>query len=437
MTAKDAKKHTYKHGIQHYIVLLGLLVSISYLFYSFIIPRAVEGAVVSLFKPEGEKEMGHFDGVIAMGTQEAGRFKPGSGLKGIINTEYLFDFTNNPRTEAKDGYSKKSDEWVVRAPKLGEEAIILQPMIGFSILAFVFGAGISMVLTLIFPATIGFMAYKVDREIIHTKSKIRLQTGFNNDIVEVLTVSEKQLETMDRDHVAKVFRYVWDRTEPEEDVTGKQGIKFSSMFDDNTDILEFRDEVLYLRIKEFFSDFVMKEIIDTKEAQSYSRNRLQFMKGLRLYMSHHFTEKYSNNVTGLAYFGAAILIIVIGVRGLKFIPPTRPSLILGAIFLEGSMLGLLAFTLVYTEEEERMDRMLKKMEDASRNQLETLEDVSKDMHKMSVALVEGNSDLIKTKINQAVTEFLSNPNNLRGEVADELGRIVMTALSKGISAGSK
>lgn len=437
MTAKDAKKHTYKHGIQHYIVLLGLLVSISYLFYSFIIPRAVEGAVVSLFKPEGEKEIGHFDGVLAMGTQEAGRFKPGSGLKGIINTEYLFDFTNNPRTEAKDGYSKKSDEWVVRAPKLGEEAIILQPMIGFSILAFVFGAGISMVLTLIFPATIGFMAYKVDREIIHTKSKIRLQTGFNNDIVEVLTVSEKQLETMDRDHVAKVFRYVWDRTEPEEDVTGKQGIKFSSMFDDNTDILEFRDEVLYLRIKEFFSDFVMKEIIDTKEAQSYSRNRLQFMKGLRLYMSHHFTEKYSNNVTGLAYFGAAILIIVIGVRGLKFIPPTRPSLILGAIFLEGSMLGLLAFTLVYTEEEERMDRMLKKMEDASRNQLETLEDVSKDMHKMSVALVEGNSDLIKTKINQAVTEFLSNPNNLRGEVADELGRIVMTALSKGISAGSK
>jgi len=437
MPAKDAKKHTYKHGIQHYVVLLGLLVSISYIFYGFIIPRAVEGAVVALFKPEGEKEIGNFDGVIAMGSQEAGRFKSGGGLKGIINTEYLFDFTNNSRTESKDGYSKKSDEWVVRAPKLGEEAIILQPMLGFSILALVFGGGISMVLTLIFPSTIGFMAFKVDREIIHTKSKIRLQTGFNNDIVEVLTVSEKQLEIMDRDHVAKVFKYVWDRTEPEEDVTGKQGIKFSSMFDDNTDILEFRDEVLYLRIKEFFSDFVMKEIIDTKEAQSYSRNRLKFLKGLRLYMSHHFTEKYSNNVTGLAYFGAAILIIVIGVRGLKFIPPTRPSLILGAIFLEGSMLGLLAFTLVYTEEEERMDRMLKKMEDASRNQLDTLEDVSKDMHKMSVALVEGNSDLIKTKVNQAVTEFLANPNNLKGEVADELGRIVMTALSKGITAGSK
>lgn len=437
MAPKDAKRHSYKHGLQHYLVLLGLLVSVSYVFYSFIIPRAVEGAVVALFKPEGEKEIGHFDGVIAMPGQEAGKFQKGGALKGVINTEYIFDFTNNPRTETKDGYSKKSDEWIVKAPKLGEEAIVLQPVLGFSILALVFGGGISMLLTLIFPSAIGFMAFKVDREIVHTKSKIRLQTGFNNEIIEVLTNNESQLEGMDREHVAKVFRYVWDRTEPEEDVTGKQGIKFSNMFDENTDIVEFRNEVLYLRIKEFFSDFVMKEIIDTKEAQSYSRNRLKFLRGLRLYMSHHFTEKYSNNVTGLAYFGAAILIIIIGVRGLKFIPPTRPSLILGAIFLEGSMLGLLAFTLIYTEEEERMDRMLKKMEDASRNQLDTLEDVSKDMHKMSVALVEGNSDLIKTKVNQAVTEFLSNPNNLKGEIANELGRIVMAALNKGMGTGSK
>ncbi|MBK9249283.1 MAG: hypothetical protein IPM69_14510 [Ignavibacteria bacterium] len=435
MSPKDAKKHIYKHNFMQYVILLGLLVSISYVFYNYIIPNAVEGAVVSLFKPEGDKKLGDFDGVRAMGSQESSRYKNGGPLKGMINTEFIFDFTTEERTEAEDGYTKLSNEWIVKAPKLGEEAIVLQPTLGFSILALVFGAGLSLVLTMIMPSALGYMAFKVDREIGHTKSKIRLQTGFNDDIVNVLTMSENDLEASERDHVAKVFRYVWDRTEPEEDVTGKQGVKFHAVFDENVDIVEFRNEVLYLRIKEFFSDFVMKEIIDTKEAQSYSRNRLKFMRGLRLYMSHHFTEKYANNVTGLAYFGAAILIIIIGIRGLKFIPPTRPSMILGAIFLEGSMLGLLAFTLVYTEEEERMDRMLKKMEDASRNQLETLEDVSKDMHKMSVALVEGNSDLIKTKVNQAVTEYLSNPNNLRGELADELGKIVMNALSKGITSG--
>jgi hypothetical protein len=142
-------------------------------------------------------------------------------------------------------------------------------------------------------------------------------------------------------------------------------------------------------------------------------------------------------VTGLAYFGAAILIIIIGVRGLKFIPATRPSLILGAIFLEGAMLALMAFTLLYTQEEERMDRMLKKMEDANRNQLDTLEDVSKDMHKVAVALVEGNSEMIKQKVNQAVSEYLSDEKNIQGELAKEIGDIVLKAIGSGIIGQGK
>jgi len=107
------------------------------------------------------------------------------------------------------------------------------------------------------------------------------------------------------------------------------------VFDDNTDIVTFRNEMLFLRLREFFSDFVVQEIHDTISGQEWEKNQFSIFKAMRLYMSHHFTESYANTVTGLAYFGAAILIIIIGIRGLKFIPATRPSLILGAIFLEG------------------------------------------------------------------------------------------------------
>ena len=173
---------------------------------------------------------------------------------------------------------------------------------------------------------------------------------------------------------------------------------------------------------------MVKEIEDTKNAIEWSRNRFKFFKGLRLYMSHHFTEKYSNNVTGLAYGGAAILIVIIGIRGLKFIPATKPSLILAAISLEGTMLALLAFALVYTEEEERMDKLMKKMEDSSKNQLETMKDVSEDMHQLADALVGETSELIKGKVEAAISEALASDENVKKVVSDKVAEKIIIAM---------
>jgi hypothetical protein len=449
-------QHAHKEGMQHYLLLLGLIVAISFSFYQFAIPSLVRGAVIALFKPDevthvipfsqyksaGNKEklkkeaLVDIDGVITEAGPEAEKFTEGKNqpLKGVINNEYIFDLSNGTRTEQRDGYTKMSNEWILKAPKLGEAAIVIEPALGFSILAFVVGLGASFLITLLLPPGIGYMASKVRREIHHTKSKIRLQTGFSDEVVEILTLPDNRLRDLaenDRRIVESTFKKVWDRTDSAEG-HGNSHVKFASVFNDNTDAVEFRNDAIFLRLKEFFSDFVLKEVVDTISAQEWEKNTLSFLKGLRLYMSHHFTEKYSNNVTGLAYFGAAILIIIIGVRGLKFIPSTRPSLILGAIFLEGSMLALLAFNLLYTEEEERMDKMLKKMEDANRNQLDTLEDVSKDMHKVAVALVEGNSEMIKDKVNQAVSEYLADEKNIRGELAKEIGDIVLKAIGSGV-----
>ncbi|MBK7987063.1 MAG: hypothetical protein IPK11_09150 [Ignavibacteria bacterium] len=438
----NASRH--QHGIQHYIILLGMIAVFSYATYNFILPTTVQGIVVSLFKPEGE-HLHNFSGVIASPSAEGKKIgeshtlQSGEQLKKYINNEYIFDFTTQKRIvnkeakagEQNDGYTKQASEWYLKAPKLGEEAIILEPNLGFSYLAFVIGAALSFLITLLLPNSLGIMAAKVSREIDHTKDKIRLQTGFSQEVVDILTMPGSRLRTQDRDVVIRAFRRVWNRTEIEGE--HHKHIRFEDFITEDSDLADFRDEFLYIRIKEFFSDFVLKEIEDVKEAFRWESNHLLIFKGLRLYMSHHFTEKYSNSVTGLAYAGAAILIVIIGVRGLKFIPPTRPSLILGAIFLEGSMLALLAFVLMYTESEERMDKMMKKMEDASRSQVDTLEDVAKDMHQVSTALVEGNAKIVQEQVEKAVTEYLSNPTNLHGSVGNAVGKIVVDVLTQGVA----
>ena len=50
--------------------------------------------------------------------------------------------------------------------------------------------------------------------------------------------------------------------------------------------------------------------------------------------------------------GAAFLIIIIGLRGLKFIPSTQPSLVFFALGLEFNMLFTYAFTLMFSRQED-------------------------------------------------------------------------------------
>ena len=69
---------------------------------------------------------------------------------------------------------------------------------------------------------------------------------------------------------------------------------------------------------------------------------------LKFYLRFYFTDKYSNMVLGLVYIGAAVLIIIIGMRGLKFIPSTQPSLVFFALGLEFSVLITYAFTVMYS-----------------------------------------------------------------------------------------
>lgn len=415
------------------ILFVAIVAVFGWLFHTNVIPNATAGFVTSLFKPSGDEleKIGfvHFDGLVWASTSKEEEAQLGGKdadiTKDRINGEYIFDFTLNPRDVEDHGYSKTGAEWYVKSPALGESAIILEPNIGFTILSLVLGFLVGFVITILLPSKIGLMAAFFDNQIDHVKVKIRLQTGFTPDVVDVLTMPDKKLEDFDRDEIERAFRTVWDRTTTDTELATKKLIDFDDIYDEETDVVLFRNEAVYNRIKEFFSEFVVSEIEDTKDGLAWRHNHLAITKGFRLYMAHHFSEKYANNVTGLAYGGAAVLIVAVGIRGLKFIPASRPSYILFAIFLEFTMLTLMAVTLFYTEEEERMDKMLKKMEDANRSQLETLRGQQEDIHQLSTALVGQTSEIIKTRVEKAISEYMTSGDHVQQEIAQAIANKII------------
>ena len=234
--------------------------------------------------------------------------------------EFLLDMSNLPRTLEKDGYTKAAGDWVVKAEGLGEHAINISPWLTFGIFSIFFGFIVGVIITSMLPRQIGYVSNKIERVIDDTIEKIDDQTG----------------DKVSREEIERV-------TAP-------------NSKDDLTPI------------SKEFGPVIVSEIEDVRAANKWRRNKLLFMKGLRLYMVRHFSEHYSNNVQGFAYGGAAILIVIIGIRGLKFIPPTEPSILLAAISLEFTMLLLLAINLYYTEEEQRMDKLMTNLQESSEGQ---------------------------------------------------------------------
>ena len=438
--AKSGPKTTLesaKIGMQQILIFVVLAGTMFYFFQMHIVPWSVAEFVVPLFQPSGEtmERMGFnkYDGLIwASASKDKSAKVEQQGMrvpsKSMINREYIFDFSFEERTMDENGYVKGADEWYAKSEILGEYPIILEPWIGFWWLSVVLAVFITLIISIFLPKGVGFMAILIDRQIDNTKIKIRLQTGFSDEIVEMLTMPNDKLAEKEISEVERVFQAVWNRTVPEEIASARQAIRFEDVFDENTDIVSFRNEALYARIKEYFSDFVLVEIEDTRDGLLWRRNHLLLFKGLRLYMTHHFTEKYSNNVTGLAYGGAAFLIVAVGVRGLKFIPAQKPSFILLAIFLEFTMLSMLAITLIYTEEEERMDKMLKKMEDANKGQLEVQRLQQYDIHQLKNSLVGGAAEIVRQRVEAAVVEYLAKNEHLEGAIKDEFLKTIRKAL---------
>lgn len=100
---------------------------------------------------------------------------------------------------------------------------------------------------------------------------------------------------------------------------------------------------------------------------------------IKFYFRYRISASYGNLIQGLVSGGAAILIFVIGLRGLKLIPQEEPSLILMALSIEFILLIVLMITFAGSAQEERLDRVVKELEaeqrDAIKHQTDTLHEV--------------------------------------------------------------
>jgi len=116
---------------------------------------------------------------------------------------------------------------------------------------------------------------------------------------------------------------------------------------------------------------------------------LHFNSGIQVYMRFHFTAKYSNAVLGFVYIGAAFLIVIIGLRGLKFIPPNEPTYVMFALGMEFTMLVVYAITLIYSKQEEEMEMETKTREAAASSLGSELGD-SREVEKLLRVFIKSN-----------------------------------------------
>ncbi len=382
----SSKTEQFNTTLASGILFLAILIGGAWVFQSFVITPGFRATITSFFAPEELKGDNHEDPNF------------------LLHEEFILDMTSAHRTvgdkvtvthagekhemeitynKPADAYLGLSSEWIIFGEKLGEDPIVIQPVITFGIFSIFFGFVVAILVTALLPRSLGYIANKIEREIDHTIDRIDEQTGDK--------ISREEIER----------------------------ITAANAKDDLT------------AIGKEFGPVIVDEIEDVRAANRWKKNRMNpFMvfKGLRLYMTRHFAEKYSNNVQGFAYGGAAILIVVIGIRGLKFIPPTQPSILLAAITLEFTMLTLLAVTLFYTEEEQRMDKLIRDLEESSEGQkfelinlvrtsqqqqrdlasmVDYIQRQTGDLKRMADALTGANKEYIIQVAQRAVAEYIT------------------------------
>ena len=88
----------------------------------------------------------------------------------------------------------------------------------------------------------------------------------------------------------------------------------------------------------------------------------------------------------------------------------------------------MAITLIYTEEEERMDKMMKKMEDANRSQLDTLRGQQADIHQLANALVGQTAEIIRNRVEKSIHEYMTSGDQVQRMVAEQIARNILIGL---------
>lgn len=235
-------------------------------------------------------------------------------------SEQLFTSSFNASIEKEgEGLSKYSQWFITIEPSVRQSNAKSQeeeqakyyyfdPLLSTMPVLLALGFVLAVVITTILPQKLGLVRQKIEREIIntlHRYAKIEYGEHTTTELYEIAQQIEKaNLHAMHK--------------------------------------LEERWKIPYIELAKF------QGALSWRKSSALAKI-LHVNNALSVYMRNHFTMQYENTILGFIYIGAAILIIVIGLRGLQFIPKDRPSLVLFAISLEFILLILYAVSLIFTK----------------------------------------------------------------------------------------
>lgn len=239
----------------------------------------------------------------------------GDYLSGTIyNDGKILAFNKEtPNVELQTSYYKN---WAIdiyeKTPQ--ESRYWISPILSFVIPSALIAFALAAIVSALIPQGIGFIRQKIEREIINALDKISYKKNGTHSYDGNDELANELMSANMRDLHSYVTEY---------------GISLEDLKALNRGLLWLNGSFVY----KFFN----------------------LHHGFTIYLRFYFAEKYTNSVMGLVYMGAAFLIIIIGMRGLKFIPSTQPSLVLFALGLEFSMLVVYAVTLMFSKEEDSLN----------------------------------------------------------------------------------
>ncbi|MBD1207440.1 MAG: hypothetical protein H9535_03355 [Ignavibacteria bacterium] len=409
-------------NILHFAVF-GLITTLIFSgLYFGIIPRFSQQIALTTLTPS-DISIVNFNDVYASPTSEGSKFAGKEITRAYASGEFILDFTPTARNREQHGYAKAEDEWLIKSPFMGDEAVIITPIWALTVPLLAISLLIAVVLTFLLPSRIGLMAAFVERTFHETRTKLLFQTGFSDELLEFLLLSDTEVAMLSQrapERVGAYLQTLWDATRTDNERNqALSSYADESLFDTATIANghhAFVRNTLISRMREAFSVSVEHSIRSLQRARAWQENHFRLLSGIRLYMSEYFAVNRSNNVQGFAYAGAGLMIVVIGLRGLRFIPASRPSLIVASISLECVLLFALGLTLFFQREEGSSAESLKRIENNTQN----------------VALVMSSvgNEAMQRAIMDAIREHAQSPD-VEKRVADALTQKFIDSLRSG------
>jgi hypothetical protein len=113
--------------------------------------------------------------------------------------------------------------------------------------------------------------------------------------------------------------------------------------------------------------------------------------------------KYENNAQGLAYLGASVLIVVIGLRGIQILTKDNSTFIILALLLEFTLIGILGIMVFYKPEDNKQNVdiearvSIRSLNDELAKTKEALENLQENVRKVSKDIA-GNVESLRKSV---------------------------------------